>query len=298
MEIDQKIPTSMAGRFDTIKVGLCQVYTEAWAIEANLNRTLEAIESAARQGAEIAVTPESVLQGYVDHTPDITREQFLARSEPLDGERMQKIRDLVKQLNIHLVFGFAERDSRNEIHNSAALISSDGKILGVYRKIHCRPFEDSHHEGLFSPGDTFQVNRLQFGDRSVMSGTMICFDREIPESVRCLRALGAEIIFCPLATDTVDMSQAPVSVDNEMVTRVRAAENEVFIVVVNHAGRFNGGSFVVGPEGEVLHQMGHEAGVQVVDVPVGAVSARFHNQPLGEMGWGYRRPAVYEKYLK
>ncbi len=40
--------------------------------------------------------------------------------------------------------------------------------------------------------------------------------------------------------------------DNEMVTRVRAAENEVYVAVVNHAGRFNGGSFAVGPGGEAL----------------------------------------------
>ena len=43
-------------------------------------------------------------------------------------------------------------------------------------------------------------------------------------------------------------------VPNELITRCRAAENELFIAVVNHARRFNGGSFLVGPTGEVLHQ--------------------------------------------
>lgn len=33
-------------------------------------------------------------------------------------------------------------------------------------------------------------------------GLMICFDREVPEGVRCLRSLGAEVVLCPLACDT------------------------------------------------------------------------------------------------
>lgn len=66
---------------------------------------------------------------------------------------------------------------------------------------------------------------------------------------------------------------------------------------MNHVGRFNGGSYVVGPGGDVLHQMDERPGVPVVDVPVGIVRQAFHSQPLGWMGWDYRRPAVYGAYL-
>ena len=48
----------------SIRVAMCQVYTEAWAIEANLARTLEALEEATAQGADLAITPECVLHGY------------------------------------------------------------------------------------------------------------------------------------------------------------------------------------------------------------------------------------------
>ena len=129
-------------------------------------------------------------------------------------------------------------------------------------------------------------------------GVMICFDREIPESVRCLRAMGSYLIACPLATNTSDLSKFIDRADNEMITRCRAAENEVFIAVVNHAGRFNGGTFLVGPNGQMLHQMGTEAGVEVLDVPLGAVAEKFHSKPLGWMGWGYRRQSVYDRHLK
>ncbi len=85
--------------------------------------------------------------------------------------------------------------------------------------------------------------------------------------------------------------------DNELITRCRAAENEVFIAVVNHAIRFNGGSFVVGQGGQKIIQRGAAPEVCVIELPVGAAADKFHSQPLGWMGWGYRRPEVYEKYL-
>ena len=67
---------------------------------------------------------------------------------------------------------------------------------------------------------------------------------------------------------------------------------------INHAKRFNGGSFVVGPRGELLHQMGEEPGVHVLEIPAGAVNEKYHSNPLGWMGWGFRRPDVYRPYLE
>ena len=291
------MPTPPQGECASLKVGLCQVYTEEWAVAANVERTLEAIDEAARLGAEIAVTPECVFHGYASNQAPDYRARMLAAAEPLTGSNLQRVRDRARALGIYVLVGFAERGEGDRVHNTAALLSPTGDLVNVYRKVHCRPFEDISHDGAFTPGDTFSVNRLRFGERAFAVGTMICFDREIPESVRCLRALGAEIVLCPLATDTARLSEPQNGADNEMITRCRAAENEVFIVVVNHAGRFNGGSFVVGPLGECLHQMGAEAGVHVVDVPVGRVASEFHCDPLGWMGWGYRRSDVYRKYL-
>ena len=87
--------------------------------------------------------------------------------------------------------------------------------------------------------------------------------------------------------------------DNEMITRARAAENELYIAVVNHAGRdMHGHSFIVGPGGERVCQMGTEPGVLVTDVPVGVVADKFHADPIGWMGWAHRRPDVYRAHLE
>ncbi len=291
----KKTPDVWEGSPASVKVAMCQVFTEEWAQEDNFERTLEALKEAAAHGAELAITPECVIHGYGFEKAE-ERGRVLRTAETVDSPRMGRVREAARELGIDVVFGFAERDG-DRVHNSAAVISRAGELLDVYRKVHCRNFESECHDGWFTAGQRFFAVERPCAEGAYNLGVMICFDREVTETVRCLRAVGSHLIACPLACDTEDMAHPGNYVENETVTRVRAAENEVFIVVVNHAGRFNGGSFAVGPGGELLQQMGAEAGVAVLDIPVGAVRDGFHRKPLGWMGWGYRRPEVYGGYL-
>ena len=297
----EKLPDYYRKPYSTIKIGMCQVYTDEWAVEANIARALEAIDLAAGQGAEIAVTPECVIQGYpVDETKgksESIKRKLFSMAEPPNGPTLRLFKEKAADRGIYILIGFVEKGEGELIHNTAALISPQGEFVYLYRKVHCRHFENINHRGYFSPGNNFYAINLQLRSGKYNIGTMICFDREIPESLRCLRSLGAELVLCPLATDTSDMTSYKNETDNEVITRVGATCNEMFIVVVNHAGRFNGGSFITGPKGELLCQMTSDPGVLTIDVPVGIISDEFHNEPLGWMGWGYRRPEIYNKYL-
>jgi predicted amidohydrolase len=280
---------------------MCQVYTEEWAVEANIRRTLEAIDLASEQGAEIAVTPECVIQGYpVDETKgksESIRRKLFSVAEIPDSRNLKLFKEKATEKGIYILAGFIEKGENELIHNTAALIAPDGQFVYLYRKVHCRNFENINHSGYFSPGENFYTADLKFKGKQCNVGTIICFDREIPESLRCMRSLGAELVLCPLATDTSDMSVFKNEADNEIITRVQSTCNELFIVVVNHAGRFNGGSFISGPKGELLCQMNADPGVLTYEVPTGVISKEFHNEPLGWMGWDYRRPEIYNKYI-
>jgi predicted amidohydrolase len=281
-----------------LSVAVCQVETTSWDVEGNTERTLNALRSAAKKGAKLAITPECVIQGYPPPIDDESRARLRELAEPVDGERIAQIRDVAREAGMRIVVGFAERGEAGDIHNAAAFIDAEGEVRSVYRKVHCRPFEDLNHQGLYEPGEAFSVEECPVDNVTYQVGTYICFDREIPESTRCLRALGAELIVCPLATNTSRLDTPLSRADNEVITRVRAAENEVFIAVVNHAGLYNGGSFIVGPSGEVIIQMDKKPGIEVVDLPLGILREKFHSDPLGWAGWGYRRPDLYERYIK
>jgi N-carbamoylputrescine amidase len=297
----EELPDYYEPGYSLLRIGMCQVFTEEWAVEANIKRTLDAIDIAASEGAEIAITPECVFHAYpVDDSlgkSESFKKKLFGVAETLDSENVQLFKDKAIEKKIYILVGFVEKGEGGKIHNTAALISPNGQFVYVYRKVHCRHFENINHWGYFSPGENFYSEQLNFGDRKYKIGTIICFDREIPETLRCLRALGAEIVLCPLATDTSDMTHYKNRSDNEIITRVRATSNEQFVVVVNHAGRFNGGSFIVGPMGELFCRMTEEPGVMTYDVPVGIIAQKFHNEPLSWMGWGYRRPEIYSKYI-
>jgi predicted amidohydrolase len=286
-----KLPPLVPGLPQTA-VALCQIATQQWDVAGNLERTAAALVEAGRQGAALAITPECALQGYgleADAARTIARTRETAVA--LDGPELAQLAGVCAEHRLQAVIGTALRDSDGSLSNAAVIIGADGAIVDVYRKIHCRDFEDEQHTGPFRCGDRLVVH--DHGPEGVQVGTCICFDREIPETIRSLRIAGAELIACPMACDT-DRLLAPAQfATNEVVTQVRAAENEVFIAVVNHAQRFNGGSFIVGPGGEALVQLGSAPEVRTVELPTGWLRRDVRSRPLGWMGFGFRKPSCY-----
>lgn len=279
-----------------LRLALCQVETAAFDAEGNMERLLAALEAARAQEADLALAPECVLHGYgFPEDPRAARERMAEVAERIDGPRMLRVRETCRRLSLPAVVGFAEADGSGRFYNSAAFLGADGAVRSVYRKVHLRPFEDERFDGAFTAGDAFSVVPFEVRGEVFRIGTFICFDREVTESARCLRALGADLVLCPLATRTSDIRDVALC-DNEMVTRVRACENEMFIAVVNHAVRFNGGSFVAGPGGEIFHACGSGPAVETVFLPLAAARA-LHAAPRGWMGFGFRRPEIYGTYL-
>lgn len=112
-------------------------------------------------------------------------------AEPLDGPRMRSIQELARRRKMNVVIGFAEKGTVGKVHNSAAFINAEGHVVEVYRKVHCRDFESAWYSGAYTPGDSFAAIDIHHEGNSYTLGLIICFDRKIPESIRCLRAMGA-----------------------------------------------------------------------------------------------------------
>lgn len=302
-----KCPDYLNEEQPDLRVGVCQVYTEQWDIDGNTERAVAAITEAGRRGAEMVITPECVISGYAfpeTDDPAVAARQVARVSEPIDGPHVMQLRRAVREAGAYGVIGIPELAAgggeTNEppiIYNTALLVGPDGEVIDLYRKVHCRDFESVWGRGPFTPGDRFFARELPFSAGRFSIGPMICFDREFPETVRCLRALGAIFIPCPLATNTERIGTHTDYAHDEMITQVRAAENEVFIAVVNHAGRCNGGTFIVGPGGELITQLGEDTEVRVVPIPLGAASSRFRSRPYSWKGWAFRRQSLYDRYL-
>ncbi|MDA8240235.1 MAG: acyltransferase [Nitrospiraceae bacterium] len=207
---------------------------------------------------DLLVLPELFNTGYQFVSKDeVTR---LSEEVPF-GFTTQKLIEMSKEKNVHIVAGLAERQG-DFFFNSAVLTGPEG-FVGVYRKTHLF-FEENLW---FSPGDSgFRVWDTPAG----RIGIMICFDWFFPESARTLALQGADIIAHP---SNLVLPYCPDSMPT------RCLENRVFAVTADRTGKeqrggkesleFIGTSEIVSPSGKVLFRAGRqteELGIVEIDV--------------------------------
>jgi predicted amidohydrolase len=236
----------------SVKVAALKVIPVAYDKDGNYRRFEQFAREAAAAGAQVIVTSECYLDGYLGNIkmrPELTFEKLLTFTEPVDGPYVRKAAALAKELGVHILFCFSERRGEKAF-NTAALFSPGGALLGTYSK--------SHTGGEFySPGSDFPVWETSVG----RIGVLICFDRQMPETARMLAMQGAEMILIPAHSPVVER------INEDVMMRVRAYENNAFVVLVNP---FN--TLIANPDGEIIahNPVRDEQGVILAELDLGA----------------------------
>ncbi len=249
--------------------------TPASDVDQNVQRLADALEIAARQGADVLVTPEMFLSGY-----NIGADAVRAAARPIDGEHVERVAALAAAVGVAVVAGLPELDGR-DVFNTAALLSSTGELVTSYRKTHLYGDLD---RAQFSSGDALSEVVDLAGLRVALA---ICFDIEFPEVARTLTARGADAILVPTANwlDTVNTRLVP----------ARAEENGTYVVYANYWGvegamRYCGQSCVVDPSGNDVLRMTDGERVLVGEMTAAtAATARREIDYLAQ-----RRPELYD----
>ena len=193
------------------------------------------LEACARK-PQLVVTPETVIGGK--HPID--------GSLAVPGPATKPFERIARDHQVYLVLGMRERDG-DAVYNSAVLVSPQGKVQGVYRKVHL-----ATGEGLsgVSAGDRFPVFDTSIG----RVGCMICMDTTVCESARLLALGGADFICFPIMGDlrTSRWSPGP-SIFNEdawkAIMRTRAIDNQVCMVIARNGAA---GSCIIERKGDIL----------------------------------------------
>jgi predicted amidohydrolase len=233
------------------------------------------IRQAAENGAQIVMTPEVALTGFVGGAAE------RAMAEPIPGPSTKRFGDLARELGIHILLGLSELEG-DDLYNAMAVLGPDGAHKGTMRKVHINRFE---LDGGWRNGSAFPVWEFNTPTGTMTAGIMICYDREVPESARLLMLQGADVIFNPLACG------CPVVDMHRCLLRTRAFENELYIFMVNHAApRENGHSFAVDFEGNIRRELGREEAILLYDVDLDALE---RHRATGIYGQHHRRPEVY-----
>ncbi|HEX6516575.1 MAG TPA: carbon-nitrogen hydrolase family protein [Nocardioidaceae bacterium] len=206
--------------------------------------------------------------------------QYDAMAEPLDGPRVEALREVAREAGVWLVPGTViERGPAGELFNTALAISPTGELAGSYRKMFpWRPFEP------FDPGTRFVTFDMPGVGRG---GLCICYDLWFPEVIRHLAWLGAELVVVPTQTSTRDRAEELV------LTQAAAIQNQVFVLGANAAAPVGTGrSLLVDPEGLVRFQAPSESAAyltDVVDLDAVTRTRRFGSCGLNRM-WSQPRP--------
>jgi len=227
---------------------------------ANLRKTLALADEAARRGAKIICTQELFRSQYFCQSEDHAHFRL---AERIPGPSTEAFQKLAKRRKVVVIASLFEKRASGLYHNSAVVIDADGKLLGVYRKMHI-PDDPLYYEKFyFTPGDTgFRSWKTRYGQIAVL----ICWDQWYPEAARLAALQGAEILFYPTAIGWHPAERKRHGEQQhsawEVIQRSHAVANGCFVAACNRVGRerpaggdgieFWGQSFVAGTGGEIL----------------------------------------------
>jgi predicted amidohydrolase len=269
-----------------VNVACVQMQPKRFDVETNLSKMQGFIEQIMEEKpkTELIVFPELITSGY-----ECGKEfQNLAETVP-HGQSMKIIGELAKKYQVHIVYGFPERDPyvTDVLYNSAALIDSNGEVMGVYRKVH--PFDTEKQ--YFRAGCGYPLFNTPIGK----IGIMICWDTAFPEVARSYALQGADLIV--ISTNW----EKPYEADWDLITKARAFDNVIYIAAANRIGHdetlgFFGRSKIMGPLGVPIAELNEEV--------EGVISAELdYSVPLRLKHEYYtffkdRRPDTYDLLVK
>lgn len=267
-----------------VTVAVAQQNAVLGDVRENVRRAENAIRHAANRGAALVVLPECYLTGYVTSS----REQAFSIAIAPDGSEIQSLVHSCRQLGMHAIVGFLERVG-TQFFNSAVVLGPAG-VIGVYRKRHL-PFMGADRFVSVSEETKPQIFDTDVG----RIGIAICYEIRFPEVMRTLALEGADLIALPTNWPV----QANILADH--FTRVRAAENFVYLLVANRCDSeegigFLGSSQIVDPLGEVLARASCEEALLVAEVDLDRSRDKTITFQKGEFElspWKDRRPAAY-----
>jgi predicted amidohydrolase len=249
---------------------------------------VEAVEEAARQGADMLFTPE--MSAVLDR--DRARAAATVVDEAEDVA-LAAAREAAARAGLWVHLGsLAVRAGDGRLANRAFVIDAAGTVRARYDKLHLFDADPAagqfyRESATYRPGERMVAVDTPWG----RLGLAICYDLRFPALFAALAEAGATLLAVPAAF-TVPTGRA----HWEPLLRARAIENGAFVLAAAQTGTHADGretwghSLVVDPWGRVLLDMAEAPGLAVVELDLALVAdarsrlpALAHRRPLGAM---------------
>ncbi|MBI5778053.1 MAG: NAD+ synthase [Planctomycetes bacterium] len=261
---------------EMLKLALAQINPTVGDIRGNTVKIISYINKARVRKADVVIFPELAMTGYPPE--DLLDIPGFVNS---NLEALDKIKHQTG--GITAIVGFADRDTKGFLYNSAALLSNK-RMLGIYHKMHLPNYGVFDEKRYFTAGTQCPVFRAA----KTALGINICEDIWMDRGPVDYQAKQgkAEII--------INISSSPFHTgkyfERQQILRRRANENKIYIVYVNLIGGqdelvFDGRSMVFNPAGELIAQAkAFKEDLLVVDIPQEIQNTVYKVQATGEIG--------------
>ena len=245
---------------DKFNVGLIQMVFDTNP-KVNVKNAVKWIEKAAKKKAQVICLPEIFTSQYFCQSENI---DYYKLAEPVDGPSIKEISKAAAKNKVVVIAPFFEKRAMGVYHNSAAIINSDGKVAGLYRKMHIPDDPGYYEKFYFTPGD---LGFKTIDTKYAKVGTLICWDQWYPEGARLTALQGASILFYPTAIGWHPYEKAEHGKAQfeswQTIQRGHAIANGIYVASVNRIGlekqipgsagiEFWGRSFIADPQGIII----------------------------------------------
>jgi predicted amidohydrolase len=217
------------------------------------------VERAASEGAAMLFTPE--MSGLLDRDRQRAASHIVPEA---DNPVLAAVREAAARRAIWVALGslaVAREDGRWA--NRSLLVAPDGSVAARYDKIHMFDVdlasgESWRESNAYAPGEAVVTAETPLG----RLGLTVCYDIRFPALFEALGRARCDAIAVPSAF-TVPTGRA----HWHLLNRARAVEASAWVIAAAQAGRHADGretyghSLVVDPWGDVLLDMGEEAGL-------------------------------------
>jgi NAD+ synthetase len=275
-----------------VRVAIAQIKPAKADYTANLERVGSVLADVTNwhQPPDLIVFPESIMSGYF--LEGGVRDVAVTAGTLLDDLRSLHASSGAPPLDVAL--GFYE-EFRNRYYNSALYVSlgEQSEIQHVHRKVFLPTYGLFDEQRFVEKGSTVQAFDTRWGRAAIL----VCEDawHSITGTIAALD--GAQLIIVPSAAPArgvapvkgspAEAQSRPASVMRwERLLQHMAEEHGLFAVLAQLVGfeggkGFQGGSCVVGPDGEVLARgPAFEESIVTADLELDAINRARNDQPL------------------
>lgn len=235
---------------------------------ANAETLVAACREAAAGGASMLFTPE--MSGLLDRNRERAAAHIVAEDE---DTVLAAVQQAAAEQGLWVALGSLAVRGEGKYANRSFVIDDKGGIVARYDKMHMFDVdlaggESWRESNAYAPGSEVVPVETPLG----RMGLAICYDMRFPALFDALGNARCDVLAIPAAF-TVQTGKAHWHV----LLRARAIEASAFVVAAAQVGTHEDGretyghSLVVDPWGEVLLDMGTEAGVGFVDLDLARI---------------------------